>query len=155
MRKISPILQRDLEHRTLVRRVLEVCFLAVRQAIPLVMEDPCSHLSRSTYKYMLELAANMLQLHLRAPLMLALAHTLDGIDSTSALGWINHRSITNNDTVAILFMWQNEMLGAAHTVSSCLYLEGRFNKMADAALRLAHLSPATLINCFNNTFPPK
>ena len=85
--------------------------------------------------------------------MRAVDHALDGIDNTSAHGWINHRSITNDGTVATLLTWWSAILSAAHTVSSCLYLEGRFNKMTDAALRLTHLSPTAFLAYFNETFP--
>ena len=47
----------------------------------------------------LELAANVVQLHLRAPILPALSNAFDVIDNTTALGWINHGSVANDGAI--------------------------------------------------------
>ena len=101
----------------------------------------------------LELAAHVVQLEMRTPFLECLEHALDGMDSLVGLSWIKKGSVTNDSCVADLLMWRACILRASHTVSSCTFMRGDFNKMADAASRLTHLSPAELCRNFDLLFP--
>ena len=103
----------------------------------------------------LELAAHIVQLLLKGPMAKPLDHTLDGVDSTAAFGWTLGGSVTRTDKVATLLSWKALELRNSCLASSCAYVPGPLNRLADDASRVQHDSPTNLLHMFNAKYPQK
>ena len=68
--------------------------------------------------------------------MSLLEHALDGIDSTAAHGWNVRGSVTCNNIISVLPVWEALQIHVSITISSSTYVPGLLNCLADDALRL-------------------
>ena len=100
----------------------------------------------------LELLAHVLQVILKTQYMMPLEHTLDGVDSTSALGWANRGSVSADSIVSRLLCWKAVDQRRSFIVSSNAYIPGPLNVFADTASRFQR-SPSQLLTLFNHRFP--